>query len=238
MKPDALHPPRNPALEAEFKLKGYTNAQPTAFEEHPFIAKRVQEMAKKGNISTPRFYVYDAQLPMAMAVMPQEAILVSRNLFQLLNEREIVAVIGHEMGHMICKHPSFHKQYPGRAAVAGAAIGAARVAYSNWQAINSYATKKPADEKEQLSRREFLSKFKNDTFYHLTMGVGSGMILGLMAQTYVYLSQEMEADHISVTLCEDRDALISGLEKILKAHNAMVYLDPNQQRVSRLRHSR
>lgn len=71
--------------------------------EFGFVARRVEELARKANISTPEVYWYDSDELNAFATGPSRnssLVAVSRGLLRRLSPDEVEGVLGHEVAHI------------------------------------------------------------------------------------------------------------------------------------------
>lgn len=79
------------------------NAKPIEREDAPMLYDALQRMSEKANIPSPRLYIVDDPVPNAFATgrNPEHGVIVlTQGLLQLLNPKEICAVMGHELGHI------------------------------------------------------------------------------------------------------------------------------------------
>ena len=70
---------------------------------HPEIEAWLGELSENGNVPEPRVVIIDSDLPVAASLMlPDEkpAVIISTNLMEILNDRQLKAVIGHESLHV------------------------------------------------------------------------------------------------------------------------------------------
>ena len=79
-------------------------AQEITPDKAPGLSRIVAELASVAGIPTPKLYLIDLPAPNAFATgrnPSHAAVAVSRSLMDLLNERELRAVIAHELGHVL-----------------------------------------------------------------------------------------------------------------------------------------
>ena len=68
-----------------------------------FVARRVEEYARKANIDTPDVYMYDSDELNAFATGPtrnSSLVAISRGLLERFEQEEVEGVIGHEVAHI------------------------------------------------------------------------------------------------------------------------------------------
>ncbi|PID99476.1 protease HtpX [Candidatus Saccharibacteria bacterium] len=78
-------------------------AQPLDTQAYPHVEKAVRELTAKDNLPMPKLYFVDTPVPNAFATgrNPSHAVVaVTRGITELLNERELRAVLAHELGHV------------------------------------------------------------------------------------------------------------------------------------------
>lgn len=95
-------------------------AIPLDTKAYPYIEKAVRELTAKDNLPMPKLYFVDTPIPNAFATgrNPSHAVVaVTRGITEILNERELRAVIAHELGHV--------KNYDMLVSTIAAAVGGA-----------------------------------------------------------------------------------------------------------------
>ena len=95
-------------------------AVPLDVKAYPYIEKAVRELTVKDNLPMPKLYFVDTPIPNAFATgrNPSHAVVaVTRGITEILNERELRAVIAHELGHV--------KNYDMLVSTIAAAVGGA-----------------------------------------------------------------------------------------------------------------
>jgi len=83
-------------------LKLY-RARPLEAGELAWLQQGLEQMANRAQLPTPRLYVMDNQQPNAFATgrnPAHSAIAVTTGLLNMLDRREVLAVVGHELGHV------------------------------------------------------------------------------------------------------------------------------------------
>jgi len=103
-------------------LRAY-GAQQVDESSAPYLVKLVQELAQRAAVPTPQVWLFDDPAPAALATGARGrrcAVALSTGLLSLLSERELRAVIGHELAHI--RHGDV------RAAALGSVLSGALVA--------------------------------------------------------------------------------------------------------------
>ena len=81
----------------------FAGAKPVSQAEAPELYRIVGRVAQLAELPTPRLYVIDQPAPNAFATGrdPQHAVIaVTRGILEVVNERELTAVLAHELGHV------------------------------------------------------------------------------------------------------------------------------------------
>ena len=95
-------------------------AVPLDVKQYPHVEAAVRELTAKDNLPMPKLYFVDTPIPNAFATgrNPKHAVVaVTRGITEILNERELRAVIAHELGHV--------KNYDMLVSTIAAAVGGA-----------------------------------------------------------------------------------------------------------------
>jgi len=173
-------------------------ARPVSEAEHPELCRIVRELATVMRLPIPSVYVSPVSTPNAFAVgrSPRySAICVTRGLLGLLDERELRAVIGHELGHIASRDVLVTSV---AAALASMITAVAQLA---WRA--------------NLRRRGRVSVRGRR---RPSVGVPLLLVLGPVAATLLRLaihrSREYVADMTAAQVTGDPRALASALRKL------------------------
>jgi len=67
-------------------------------KEMPWLYDGIAEMARKAKLAMPRIFILDDYIPIAYSF--RDTIVLSLGLFEVLDEKEILAVAAHELGHI------------------------------------------------------------------------------------------------------------------------------------------
>jgi heat shock protein HtpX len=81
----------------------FAGAKPVSEAEAPELYRIVGRVAQMAELPVPRLYVIDQPAPNAFATGrdPQHAVVaVTRGILEVVNERELTAVLAHELGHV------------------------------------------------------------------------------------------------------------------------------------------
>lgn len=95
-------------------------AVPLDTTQYGYVEKAVRELTAKDNLPMPKLYFVDTPVPNAFATgrNPKNAVVaVTRGITEILNERELRAVLAHELGHV--------KNYDMLVSTIAAAVGGA-----------------------------------------------------------------------------------------------------------------
>lgn len=78
-------------------------AKPLNESEYPEIVRMVQDLTQRDNLPMPKLYIVDTPIPNAFATgrSPKHAaVAVTTGIMNILNDNELKAVLGHELGHV------------------------------------------------------------------------------------------------------------------------------------------
>jgi len=81
----------------------FAGAKPVSEAEAPELYRIVGRVAQMAELPTPKLYIIDQPAPNAFATGrdPQHAVVaVTRGILEVVNERELTAVLAHELGHV------------------------------------------------------------------------------------------------------------------------------------------
>lgn len=183
-------------------------------ESHPYVMQKYLEMCQQAKMNPlPPVYIYEDDKPGASCYLKEEEnesqgikgsvtariqkIEISTSLLNLLNERETVAILAHEMGHAL--HEAVPRDYSVGDVVKGFSGGAA-VSYIITKILNN----------EVSSRRQFLSDMRST----ISMGLSSGVFINFFSFLRNAEESQRRSDAVGVRLTEDVEAMISALTKI------------------------
>lgn len=214
----------DPALMIQFRGLGFKHAQEITAASHPELYLGWQELCRRAGFAKPlQLIVTDSVDPNAIDASESEVV-VSTGLLKMLNFREMLGVLGHELGH--AKHDAKSNARPlidGAGVLAGGALGSGvgnAVKYHAYGArvVMDVATGRPAvglngppviaTKQPNMIVRGLLSAFG------FTAMIG-GALLGLViAQQFAVRPSELRADREGVLLSGDPEALVSAFEKM------------------------
>ena len=188
----------------------FAGAKPVTEAEAPELYRIVGRVAQMAELPTPRLYVIDQPAPNAFATGrdPQHAVVaVTRGILEVVNERELTAVLAHELGH-VRNRDTFVMAVV--ASVAGAISYLAQMAqWSMW-----------------------MGGSRNDRnsgqlgMIGMILGIILLPIAAMLVQLAVSRSREYGADDQSAALTHDPISLASALRK-LADYNKKVPLPVN-----------
>jgi heat shock protein HtpX len=189
----------------------FAGAKPVTEAEAPELYRIVGRVAQLASLPTPRLYVIDQPAPNAFATGrdPQHAVVaVTRGILEVVNERELTAVLAHELGH-VRNRDTFVMAVV--ASVAGAISYLAQMAqWSMWFGGGD--------------------RDNRDSGQLGTVGLILGIVLlpiaAMLVQLAISRSREYGADDQSAALTHDPIALASALRK-LADYNKKVPLPVN-----------
>lgn len=177
----------------------FAGAKPVSEAEAPELYRIVGRVAQLAELPTPRLYVIDQPAPNAFATGrdPQHAVVaVTRGILEVVNERELTAVLAHELGH-VRNRDTFVMAVV--ASVAGAISYLAQMAqWSMWFGGGDRDNR----ESGQLG------------MIGMILGIILLPIAAMLVQLAVSRSREYGADDQSAALTHDPISLASALRKL------------------------
>jgi heat shock protein HtpX len=177
----------------------FAGAKPVSEAEAPELYRIVGRVAQLAELPTPKLYVIDQPAPNAFATGrdPQHAVVaVTRGILEVVNERELTAVLAHELGH-VRNRDTFVMAVV--ASVAGAISYLAQMAqWSMWFGGGDRDNR----DSGQLGMIGML------------LGIILLPIAAMLVQLAVSRSREYGADDQSAALTHDPISLASALRKL------------------------
>ena len=177
----------------------FAGAKPVSQQEAPELYRIVGRVAQLAELPTPRLYVIDQPAPNAFATGrdPQHAVVaVTRGILEVVNERELTAVLAHELGH-VRNRDTFVMAVV--ASVAGAISYLAQMAqWSMWFG--------GGDRDNRVSGQLGM--------IGMILGIILLPIAAMLVQLAVSRSREYGADDQSAALTHDPISLASALRKL------------------------
>ena len=177
----------------------FAGAKPVTEAEAPDLYRIVGNVAKIASLPTPRVYVIDQPAPNAFATGrdPQHAVVaVTRGILDIVNERELTAVLAHELGH-VRNHDTLVMAVT--ATVAGAIAYLAQIA--QWSMWFGGGDRRGRDS-GQLGMIGML------------LGIILLPLAAMLVQLAISRSREYGADDQSAALTHDPLSLASALRKL------------------------
>jgi len=176
----------------------FAGAKPVTPEEEPDLYRIVGRVAQIADVPQPRVYVIDQQAPNAFATGrdPQHAVVaVTRGILQITDERELTAVLAHELGHVRNRDTLVMAVV---ASVAGAISQLAQIAqWSMW-----FGGDRDDRDSGQLG------------MIGMILGIILLPIAAMLVQLAISRSREYGADDQSAALTHDPLGLASALRKL------------------------
>ena len=177
----------------------FAGAKPVSEAEAPELYRIVGRVAQMAELPTPRLYVIDQPAPNAFATGrdPQHAVVaVTRGILEVVNERELTAVLAHELGH-VRNRDTFVMAVV--ASIAGAISYLAQMAqWSMWFGGGDRDNR----DSGQLG------------MIGMILGIVFLPIAAMLVQLAVSRSREYGADDQSAALTHDPISLASALRKL------------------------
>jgi heat shock protein HtpX len=178
----------------------FAGAKPVSEAEAPELYRIVGRVAQMADLPTPRLYVIDQPAPNAFATGrdPQHAVVaVTRGILEVVNERELTAVLAHELGH-VRNRDTFVMAVV--ASVAGAISYLAQMA--QWSMWFGGGDNRDDRDSGQLG------------MIGMILGIVLLPIAAMLVQLAISRSREYGADDQSAALTHDPIALASALRKL------------------------
>ena len=177
----------------------FAGAKPVSQADAPELYRIVGRVAQMAELPTPRLYLIDQPAPNAFATGrdPQHAVIaVTRGILEVVNERELTAVLAHELGH-VRNRDTFVMAVV--ASVAGAISYLAQMAqWSMWFGGGDRDNR----DSGQLG------------MIGMILGIILLPIAAMLVQLAVSRSREYGADDQSAALTHDPISLASALRKL------------------------
>jgi Zn-dependent protease with chaperone function len=178
----------------QLRRRRYTNIRPCEMENRPFVMQRFYEMAAQAGIKNPELYAGDLGMPNASAISKNK-IIISRTLLSMLDDREVITLLGHELAHS--KQLDWHHQLtaaPWIGGIIGGLMGGL------------------AAEAAMAARLQNPDARLAIEAASVAVGATIGNRLGLKGITL----REDEADFEGYLLHKDKEAFASALQKLNK----------------------
>ena len=176
----------------------FAGAKPVTPEEEPDLYRIVGRVAQIADVPQPRVYLIDQQAPNAFATGrdPQHAVVaVTRGILQITDERELTAVLAHELGHVRNRDTLVMAVV---ASVAGAISQLAQIAqWSLW-----FGGDRDDRDSGQLG------------MIGMILGIILLPLAAMLVQLAISRSREYGADDQSAALTHDPLGLASALRKL------------------------
>jgi heat shock protein HtpX len=177
----------------------FAGAKPVSEAEAPELYRIVGRVAQTASLPTPRIYVIDQPAPNAFATGrdPQHAVVaVTRGILDIVTERELTAVLAHELGHVRNRDTMVMAVV---ASIAGAISYLAQMAqWSMWFGGGDRDNR----DSGQLG------------MIGMILGIILLPIAAMLVQLAISRSREYGADDQSAALTNDPIALASALRKL------------------------
>lgn len=177
----------------------FAGAKPVSEAEAPELYRIVGRVAQMAELPVPRLYVIDQPAPNAFATGrdPQHAVVaVTRGILEVVNERELTAVLAHELGH-VRNRDTFVMAVV--ASVAGAISYLAQMAQWSMWFGGGDRDNRDAGQLGMLG---------------MILGIVLLPIAAMLVQLAVSRSREYGADDQSAALTHDPISLASALRKL------------------------
>jgi hypothetical protein len=177
----------------------FSDIHPDTVPSRPFIHKRFLEMAAKAGIDNPILCVGKGLQP-NMCAVSHNIVIVSDSMLNLLDDREIVAFLAHELGHM--------RKWKLNGLLSG--VGEDGIIVGTTAGIVlAHKLAGSGPDKKKFTRRNFLKS---------GVLIGTAAVSGKMGYEFgrevsIPIREHM-ADDAVVELSEDRDAFISAMLKL------------------------
>ena len=178
----------------------FAGAKPVTEAEAPELYRIVGKVAQIASLPTPRLYVIDQPAPNAFATGrdPQHAVVaVTRGILEVVNERELTAVLAHELGHVRNRDTMVMAVV---ASIAGAISYLAQIA--QWTMWTGGGNDREGRGSGQLG------------MIGMILGIVLLPLAAMLVQLAISRSREYGADDQSAELTHDPLALASALHKL------------------------
>ncbi len=200
----------DPSLMLQFRQMGFVHAQEITSETHPELYLGWEEMCRRAGFQKPlQLIVTDSTDPNAITASQSEVVM-STGLMKMLSLREVLAVLGHELGH--AKHDAKSNN---RAIIE---ITGGIAGYLTGEQVGQ-SLRYHAYGATETGAKPFVSWLKR-------VGVEAGAIVAvigstlagwLVAKQFSVKPSELRADKEGVLLSGDPEALISSFSKMQQA---------------------
>ena len=178
----------------------FAGAKQVTEAEAPELYRIVGKVAQIASLPTPRLYVIDQPAPNAFATGrdPQHAVVaVTRGILEVVNERELTAVLAHELGHVRNRDTMVMAVV---ASIAGAISYLAQIA--QWTMWTGGGNDREGRGSGQLG------------MIGMILGIVLLPLAAMLVQLAISRSREYGADDQSAELTHDPLALASALHKL------------------------
>lgn len=212
----------DPALMLEFRSMGFLHAQEITAETHPELYLGWQELCRRGGFQKPlQLIVTDNPDPNAIDASESEVVM-STGLLKMLSFRELLSVLGHELGH--AKHDAKSNKRPltdGAGVIAGGLLGNI-IGHGVEDRFYPMERRVAGDIELTIKKKPgFLigGLFQIGKF---ALTVGGALTGWMIAHQFSVKPSELRADREGVAISGDPEALISAFTKMkqMSAHQS------------------
>ena len=196
----------DPSLMMQFRQMGLLHAQEITADTHPELYLGWEELCRRAGYAKPlQLIVADNKDPNAFTASTSEVV-VSTGLMKMLSLREMLAVLGHELGHV--KHDPKGNNQSGYGIVG---IGIGWIAGEGISRVHEQAVYSAAEQSgKPLHWYSHVGLFLSNT----VLIAASALTGWLVSKQFSVKPSELRADQEGLLISGDAEAMISAFQKM------------------------